>query len=207
MRFFIPCNFRRNGVDMNTIDRSLSEIDTDTWQPVASSSRPATNYVPEVKPAAPLRVPDGWNGVATVDLQPVDVSGVMETANDGSRDSISATDRAIGYVIRLGPALLLSILLALMGMIAFILTMRWTSTPTDGMTNLLAFLVCLAVPFLAFAVTVNRSDYAHSRAGVERLRIKEAAKLRRTEMKAFLQLRRDSMQATLQLLKQQEDQS
>lgn len=193
---------------MNTIDRSLNEIDTDTWQPVASSSRPdRPNYVPEVKPAQPLRVPDGWNGVATVDLHPVDVSGVLEAANDGTRDSVSAIDRAWGYNIRLIPALLLSILLALMGMIAFILAMRWTSTPTDGMTNFLAFLVCLAVPFLTFAVTVNRSDYQHSRAGVERLRIVEAAKLRRDEMKAFLQLRRDSMQATLQLLKQQEDQS
>ena len=189
---------------MNSIDQSLSEIDTDTWQPVASSSRPdRTRFVPEMKPTQPLRVPDGWNGVATVDLQPVDVSGVMEAANDGSRDSTSAVDRAWGYNIRLIPALLLSILLALMGMIAFILTMRWTSTPTDGMTNFLAFLVCLAVPFLAFAVSVNRSDYAHSRAGVERHRITTAAKLRTAEIAALLTLRREALSLTMQLIDSQ----
>ena len=190
---------------MNTIDRSLSGIDTDTWQPVASSSRPATNYVPEVRRPEPLRVPDGWNGVATVDLQPLDVSGVMEPANDSTRDSVSAIDSAWGYNIRLIPALLLSILLALMGMITFILAMRWTSTPTDGMTNFLAFLVCLAVPFLAFAVTVNRSDYAHSRAGVERHRISTAADLRKSEIAAMLTLRREALGHTLALLESQNE--
>ena len=193
---------------MNTIDRSLSGIDTDTWQPVASSSRPdRPNYVPEVRRPEPLRVPDGWTGVAAVDLQPVDVSGVMEGANDSTRDSISATDRAIGYVIRLGPAFLLSLLLSVMGMVAFILIMRHLDTPTDALTNLFVFLACIGVTFGLLAVTMNRHDYQHSRAGVERYRIKKAAELRRAEMKAFLQLRRDSMQATLQLLKQQEDQS
>ena len=90
-----------------------------------------------------------------------------------------------------------------MGMIAFILTMRWTSTPTDGMTNFLAFLVCLAVPFLAFAVSVNRSDYAHSRAGVERHRITTAAKLRTAEIAALLTLRREALSLTMQLIDSQ----
>ena len=192
---------------MNSIDQSLSGIDTDTWQPVASSSRPANNFVPEVRRPEPLRVPDGWNGVATVDLQPVDVSGAMESANDSTRDSISATDRAIGYVIRLGPAFLLALLLAVMGMVAFILIMRHLDTPTDSLTNLFVFLACIGVTFGLLAVTMNRQDYAHSRAGVERHRISTAAELRRAEMKAFLQLRRDSMQATLRLLDQQEEQS
>ena len=190
---------------MNNIDRSLSDINTDTWEPVASSSRPSRpNYVPEVKPPAPLRVPDGWNGVATVDLQPVDVSGVMEGANDQSRDSISATDRAVGYVIRLGPAFLLALLLAVLGMVAFILIMRHLATPTDGLTNFFVFLLCIGVTFGLLAVTMNRQDYQHSRAGVERHRISTAAELRKSEISAMLQLRREALSHTLQLLDAQE---
>jgi hypothetical protein len=190
---------------MNSIDRSLAGIDTETWQPVASSSRPANNYVPEVKPPAPLRVPDGWNGVATVDLQPVDVSGVMESANDSTRDSTSAVDRAWGYNIRLIPALLVSLLLATLGTVAFVLAMRWTSTPTDALTNTFVFLLCIGVTFLLFAVTVNRSDYAHSRAGVERHRISTAAELRKSEIAAMLELRREALGHTLALLETQEE--
>ena len=189
---------------MNTIDRSLSEIDTDTWQPVASSSRPdRPNYVPEVRRPEPLRVPDGWTGVAAVDLQPVDVSGVMEAANDSTRDSISATDRAIGYVIRLGPAFLLSLLLSVMGMVAFILIMRHLDTPTDALTNLFVFLACIGVTFGLLAVTMNRQDYQHSRAGVERHRITTAAKLRTAEIAALLTLRREALGLTMQLIDSQ----
>ena len=189
---------------MNTIDRSLSGIDTDTWQPISSSSRPdRPNFVPEVKPTAPLRVPDGWNGVATVDLQPVDVSGVMEAANDPTRDSTSATDRAIGYVIRLGPAFLLALLLSVMGMVAFILIMRHLDTPTDALTNFFVFLVCIGVTFGVLAVTMNRQDYQHSRAGVERHRITTAAKLRTAEIAALLTLRREALSLTMQLIDSQ----
>ena len=189
---------------MNSIDQSLSEIDTDTWQPISSSSRPdRPNFVPEVKPTAPLRVPDGWNGVATVDLQPVDVSGVMEAANDPTRDSTSATDRAIGYVIRLGPAFLLALLLSVMGMVAFILIMRHLDTPTDALTNFFVFLVCIGVTFGVLAVTMNRQDYQHSRAGVERHRITTAAKLRTAEIAALLTLRREALSLTMQLIDSQ----
>ena len=189
---------------MNSIDQSLSGIDTDTWQPISSSSRPdRPNYVPEVKPPTPLRVPDGWNGVATVDLQPVDVSGVMEAANDPTRDSTSATDRAIGYVIRLGPAFLLALLLSVMGMVAFILIMRHLDTPTDALTNFFVFLVCIGVTFGVLAVTMNRQDYQHSRAGVERHRISTAAKLRTAEISALLTLRREALGLTMQLIDSQ----
>lgn len=185
----------------------LSGINTNTWQPeppVASSSRPQHNYVPEVRRPEPMRVPDGWNGVAAVDLQPVDVSGVMEGANDATRDSVSAVDRALGYNIRLIPALLVSLLLATLGTVAFVLAMRWTATPTDALTNMFVFLLCIGVTFLLFAVTVNRSDYAHSRAGVERHRISTAAELRKEEIAAMLELRREALGHTLALLDAQE---
>ncbi len=191
-----------------TIDESLRGINTETWQPeppVSSSSRPQHNYVPEVRRAEPMRVPDGWNGVAAVDLQPVDVSGVMEAANDGSRDSTSATDRAIGYVIRLGPAFLLALLLAVMGMVAFILIMRHLDTQTDSLTNFFVFLVCIGVTFGLLAVTMNRQDYQHSRAGVERHRISTAAQLRTAEITAMLTLRREALGHTIAMLEAQSE--
>lgn len=186
-------------------DEELAAVQVERWEPVASSSRPQQNYVPEVKPTPPLRVPDGWSGVAAVDLQPVDVSGVMEGANDATRDSVSAIDRAWGYNIRLIPALLVSLLLATLGTVAFILAMRWTATPTDALTNMFVFLLCIGVTFLLFAVTVNRSDYAHSRAGVERHRISTAAELRKSEITAMLVLRREALGHTLALLDAQNE--
>ncbi len=192
---------------MNSIARSLRDINTDTWQPeppVASSSRPQHNYVPEVRRPEPLRVPDGWNGVAAVDLQPVDVSSVMEPVNDSTRDSVSATDRAVGYVIRLGPAFVLALLLAVMGMVAFILIMRHLDTPTDGLTNFFVFLLCIGVTFGLLAVTMNRQDYQHSRAGVERHRISTAAEMRKEEIAAMLELRREALGHTLALLEAQD---
>ncbi len=182
---------------------SHTAIDTDAWQPVVAP-RPPTNYVPAApQTAPPLRVPDGWSGVAVVDVQPVDVSPALNPVHDGSRDSTSATDRAWAYNIRLLPAMLVCVLLAGMGTLAFVLVMRWIETPTDGLTNTFAFLLFVGVAFLMFAVSLNRTDYQHSRAGVERHRISTAAELRKVEVSAMLEMRREALRLTLELLDSQ----
>ena len=183
---------------------SHTAIDIDAWQPVVAP-RPPTNYVPAApQTAPPLRVPDGWNGVAVVDVQPVDVTPALNPVHDASRDSTSATDRAWAYNIRLAPALLVCVLLAGMGTLAFVLIMRYLAQPTDALMNLFAFLLFLAAGFFMFAVSLSRTDYAHSRAGVERHRISTAADLRREEIAAMLELRREALRHTLALLDAQE---
>lgn len=176
----------------------------DAWQPVVAP-RPA-NYVPAAPQRQPsLRVTDGWNHVAVVDVQPVDVTPALNSVHDASRDSTSATDRAWGYNIRLIPAMIVCLLLAGMGTLAFVLAMRYLDQPTDALTNTFAFLLFLAAGFFMFAVSLSRTDYAHSRAGVERHRITTAADLRREEISAMLETRREALRLTLQLLDSQQN--
>lgn len=183
-------------------DRTDEEVATERWDPVASSSRPGRNYV--APPPPPPAVAEGWGEVARVDVTSTDLGGAFEAANDGSRDAVSATDRAVGYVIRLAPAAVLAVVLALMGMVAFILAMRYLERPTDGLTNFFAFLVCLSGPFLLFAVTMNKADYKHTRAGVEHKRIEAATEVRLAEIDALVELKRESMRSTLHLLEIEE---
>ena len=73
------------------------------------------------------------------------------------------------------------------------------------LTIFFVFLVCLALPFLVASVTMNRQDYQHSRAGVERHRISTAADLRKSEIAAMLTLRREALGHTLALLESQNE--
>ena len=151
----------------------------------------------EVRDAQPIQL---RSGVAAIDLQPVNVSPVFEPVRDGTRDSVSAQDRAIGYVIRLTPFLALAIGLALLGFVAFMLVTSWFGVTTSAIERLFVFLLCLMGCFGVFAVTMNKTDYQHSRAGVERHRISTAADLRKHEIDALLALRREALRHTIDLI-------
>lgn len=173
--------------------------------PVSSSSQRGGTFVPPPAPLPePASVPEGWGDVARVDVTPTDLGGAFEASHDASRDSISAMDRAWGYNIRLIPAAVLAVVLALVGMVAFILAMRWTQTQTDWLTNFFVFLLCLSIPFLWFALRVNSTDYAHTRAGVQHAQIQAATEVRLAEIDALVALKRESMTSTLRLLELEE---
>ena len=60
------------------------------WEPVASSSRPAQNFVPAVsnRPEVPVQL---WTPVSTGDMQ-------IWQPGEAVREETSATDRSIGSV-------------------------------------------------------------------------------------------------------------
>lgn len=156
----------------------------------------------EVRDAQPIQL---HNSAATIDLEPVNVTPVFEPVRDGARDSVSAQDRAWGYVIRLLPFGLISVGLAFLGFVAFILVTAWVGLPTSALERFFAFLVCLVVCFGVFAATLSHTDYQHSRAGVERHRISTAADLRKHEIDALLTLRREALRHTLTLIERKGD--
>lgn len=160
--------------------------------PVATSSRPSS-FVP----ALPARRPEPptalWQPApsATVDAW---------RPHESVRETTTATDRAWGYNIRLLPALLVCLLLAGMGTLAFILIMRYLETPTDAVTNLFAFLLFVGVGFLMFAVSLNRTDYRHSGSGIELERLSLAHDLESRKLQKDHELRQTVIGAYLKRL-------
>lgn len=167
-----------------------------------------TRYKPD-----PLQTGAAWVGetvrasqpiqlrsAATIDLEPVNVSPVFEPVRDGTRDSLSAQDRAWGYTIRLIPLGLVALGVAILGVLAFVWATAYLGYHTSTLERTLAFLTCLVAVFATAAVMLNRTDYQHSRAGVERHRITTAADLRKHEIDALLTLRREALRTSLKLI-------
>lgn len=168
------------------------DIATDI-EPVATSSRPTSTFVPPA-PRRPELLP--------AIMQPTTPPATVDAwrPSDAIHERTTARDRAIGYNIRLIPAAVVCILLAGMGTLAFVLILRWMQTTTDALTNLFVFLLLVGVAFLMFAVSLNRVDYQHSGAGVERLRIEEAAAIERHRQADEADLRRAVIDAYLKRL-------
>lgn len=173
---------------------------TQTRYKVDPSLRTGAAWVgEEVRAAQPIQLH------TPADIEPVNVTPVFEPVRDAARDSVSAQDRAWGYVIRLLPFGLISVGLALLGFVAFILVTAWFGLHTSSLERFFAFLVCLVMCFGVFAATLNRTDYQHSRAGVERHRISAAADLRKHEIDALLALRREALRHTIELIERKGD--
>lgn len=153
----------------------------------------------EVKAAQPIQL----RSAATIDLEPVNVAPVFEPVRDSTRDSVSAQDRAWGYVIRLIPLGLVAVGVAILGVLAFVWATAYMGYHTTTLERTLAFLACLVAVYATAAVMLNRTDYQHSRAGVERHRISTAADLRKHEIDALLALRREALRHTIEMLESQ----
>ena len=168
-------------------DAELAAAEVERWQPVASSSRPH-NYVPAGNHASQL--PSTFWQPPSTDMQ-------IWQPVDGVQEKTSAQDRAWGYNIRLLAPLGLAVVLALTGTVAFVVVMRWTATPVDGLVSFLVFLLCLAMTFGAIALHISSDDYRHSQSGVELARIEAAAQVKREENKQSFELRRRALDGYL----------
>lgn len=159
--------------------------DLDGWQPV--SSRKQNFVAPAPQPAS----------LPATFWQPPNSDVAAWQPTSAIDERTSAVDRAWGYNIRLIAPLLLAVVLALAGMIAFIVIMRWLETPVDGLMAFLAFLLCLAVTFGGVALHISSDDYRHSHSGVELARIRAAAEVKRAENEQSFELRRAALDGYL----------
>ena len=141
---------------------------------------------------------------AVVDVTPIqigDTGRAWEMPSNASRDSVSAKDRAEALAIRARP------IWYMVGATSTAATAGWAIVAAAAgigapflLDKLLVFLATYAALSFVTYLRLNRLDHDHSRAGVERLKIKTAAEIRKAELAAELQLRTAALHAQLQLL-------
>ena len=131
--------------------------------------------------------------VAVVDAQPIqitDTSAAWGGVASPTRDSVSAVDRARAFQIRQAPVYIAGVGVALAGTLAY---------------TLVALAADIGAPWAADRLLVshhraNVTDYEHTHAGTERLRIRTAADVRRAELDAELKLRLAALDAQIRLI-------
>lgn len=122
--------------------------------------------------------------------QPLDVGHAWQP-QQAAKEATSAVDRAKGLRIRLLPFLLLY---GLAGVVVG--GGVWLVAASVPVAALLAVLTFAALGVGTY-IKLNGQDYDHSGAGVERLRISEAAQLQREQMEHEQELKRMALEAYL----------
>ena len=141
---------------------------------------------------------------ATVDVTPIqmtDTSAAWAGVASPTRDSISAVDRARAFQIRQIPIYIAGVGVALAGTLAYTLIALAADIGAPWAADRL--LVFLGLAVAALLVSHHRAsvtDFQHTHAGVERLRVQTAADVRRAELDAELKLRLAALDAQLRLL-------
>lgn len=125
--------------------------------------------------------------------QPLDVGQAWQPQT-AAKETTSAQDRAKGLRIRLLPFLGLY---ALAGVVVGLAV--WLAAANVPVAALVAVLVFAALGVNTY-VKLNGQDYDHSGAGVERLRITEAAQLQREKMEHEQELKRAALESYLKWL-------
>lgn len=141
----------------------------------------------EIMPAAP---------------QNIDLAAAWQPMASPGRDSVSAMDRARAFHVRSAPAYIAVVGMAATAVVLYSATL-WILR-ADG-APLLAdrILIFLAVVFVGGMVVflrLNQTDYDHSHAGIERLRIVEAADIQREIVQADLEMKREALRAYVHML-------
>jgi len=137
-------------------------------------SASAGAFVPAQGPGQEIapRPPDPPPPVYVVDAAPT------LAAQEAARETTSGIDRAVALAIRSAP------MTAILAILAAGLAWKYDIGAAGA---LIMFAVVAAIAYLLF----NGQEYRHSRAGIERQRIKTAAGLAREQMRADHQLRRE----------------
>ena len=147
-----------------------------------------------VQVAAPMAAPE------LVRVTPVEV---LPPAADGSKDALSAVDRAKALRIRAHPVWWLVLAGACAATLAY-----WLAANAAGfraaynLDKLLVFAAALTVAGLVTYLRLNRLDFDHSRAGVERFRLETYAEVRKAELEAELAIRSKALEASVRLLEE-----
>lgn len=134
-------------------------------------------------------------------IQVTDMAGAWLSPQSPTRDSISAKDRAEAFVIRQTPIYVVTVVVAVAVTVAYTL-FAWAAGVNApwAMDKLLVFLLMLAGGLFVTHSRANRTDYEHTHAGTERLRIMTAAEIRKAELQAELEIRRTALETSVRLL-------
>lgn len=132
----------------------------------------------------------------------VDLAAAWQPMSSPGRDSVSAMDRARAFHVRSAPAYVAVIGMAITAVVLYSATL-WLLRADGAPWMADRILIFLAIVFgggMAVFVQLNRTDYDHSHAGIERLRITEAADIQREIVQADLEIRREALRAYVHML-------
>ena len=125
--------------------------------------------------------------------EPANLLHAWQQPTEAHLEHTSANDRAKGVVRRSVPMLLLVALLALAG--AIVAWVLGGTTPSA-----LTFLTLMATIGGGLYLWESRTEYAHSRGGIERLRIVESANLEMAKIDGEIELRRLALDAYIKMM-------
>ena len=165
------------------------------WQRIEDDAGKA-QYLP-VKTGPARQMPMLGEVLPPVQTEPVNLLHAWQQPQDGIREQTSAVDRAKAVVLRSAPLLAMVGLLATAGAL-----IAWgVAGQTPGT---LTFLVIMAVGGGLLYRWESHTEYQHSRAGVERLRITEGANIELTRLEHESELRRMALQAYIELMERRQ---
>ena len=142
--------------------------------------------------------------VDSAPLATADTSAVWMPTASPTRDSVSAQDRARGFLLRQTPIYVVVLVLAVAVTLAYTLVSMAAEVAAPFMLDrVLVFLAMLAGGAFIVHDRGDRRDYDHSHAGIERKRIDAAVEIRTREIDAELQLRTAALDAQLRMLEMQ----
>lgn len=159
--------------------RTIDEAGRAQYMPAVQPQRRQMPMLGEVlppEPTAPAALLHVWQ-------QPV----------EAMLEHTSANDRAKGVVRRSMPMLALVALLALAGAV-----IAWGVAGT--VPSVLTFLLLMATVGGGLYLWESRTEYQHSRGGIERLRIVESANLEMAQIEGQIELRRMALDAYIRMM-------
>ena len=160
-----------------------------------SQARPGSFVAPAPRPPRPAEI-------MTAPAQPVDMSGAWQPTESPSRDSISAVDRAKAVHIRAIPIYAAVAGIAVVAVILYSITLwftGWQGAPY-ALDRVLIFVGTLTALGLWQYLRLNKQEFDHSHAGVERLRIETAGEIQLAIIEAETEIKLKALNGYLKLL-------
>lgn len=137
--------------------------------------------------------------------QVIDVSPAWQPMQSPGRDSTSAQDRAKAIHIRAIPVYAATVGIAVLVVILYSVTLAFFRVDVDVPLFADKIMVFLGVVFgwgLFVYLRLNQQEYDHTHAGVERLRIVEAADIQRQAMEHDAELKKMALATYIKMLEE-----
>ena len=161
------------------------------WQRTVDDAGRA-QYLPAVQPQR-RQMPMLGEVLPPAPAEPANLVHAWQQPVEAMLEHTSANDRAKGVVRRSMPMLGLVALLALAGALV-----AWGVAGT--VPSVLTFLVIMAMVGGGLYLWESRTEYQHSRGGIERLRIVESANLEMAKIDGEIELRRMALESYLDIM-------
>lgn len=156
------------------------------------TERGKTRYIPK-DDYAPSQLPMLGEVLPPANPDTAALVHAWQQPTEAMVEQTSATDRARGVVLRSAPMFGLVALLAVAGaLVAY--------GVAGTVPSVLTFLVVMALVGGGLYWFESRTEYAHSRNGVERLRIVESADIEHARMEHEFNLRRMALEAYIKIM-------